>query len=173
MKKYILIILLFTVTTNAQISGRVFSDGYPDVVVQATILQTGETTEPDFDGCFSVHIPDKIGIYDLLIDAGQMDFKIENITQEFHQINLGDIEFPFLRTISIEQYNELQEIEKIKYVPIYHYANLLVYCDKLTLSSNYITFYCKGVKHQTNQFTFNPTEMLISIDAKNLIRCDN
>lgn len=172
MKNYILI-LFFTATINAQITGRILSDGYPDVVVQAKISQIVDENIYNLEGHFSIQFPKNSDHFDLLIETANINFKIENITADFKTLSLGDIDIPYLKNISIEQYNGLQEKVKINYVPTYHYANLLGYCDKLTLSSNYITFYCKGNKQQTNQFTFNPTEMLISIDAKNLIRCDN
>jgi len=173
MKNYLLILILFATNINAQVSGRFIIGDSSDIVFQTTILQTGDKTEPDFDGYFSVHIPDRPGSYDLFIDAGQIDFKIENITEGLHVINLGDIELPFLKTISVEQYNEVQEIDKVRYVPIYHWTSVVAYYDKFTLARNYITFFCKGVKHQTDQFTYNPEERLISIDANSLVRCDN
>lgn len=167
-------LLFFSVVCNAQLSGHIIMDGDPSnsgIVLKTTTLQTGETTDGDLEGYFSIQVPAKLKKYDVLIEAATMNLKINNLTPKI-KLNLGDIELPELKTISLPEFDELEEMEKIKYVPVYHWANLLVYLDKTTLSKNYLLFYCNGVKHQTTQFTFDPEARLISIDVKELINCD-
>lgn len=170
--KYILLLAMFYQYSNAQISGRIISDGYPDIIIQTTLLQTGNKTEADLDGYFSIQIPDKLDKYDVLIEAGSMTFKIVNVTQTLRSIKMDTVELPTLKSISIDDYNKLVKIEKARYLPVYHWSNLLGYYDSFTLSRNYISFYCSGKEYQTAQFTFDPESRMISIDAMNIINCD-
>lgn len=170
--RFIILFASFYLSGYAQISGRILSEGSPDIILQTTVLQTGDKTEADFDGYFSVQIPDKPHRYDVLIEAGLMNFKITNITQAMSTIKMDSIELPALKNISVVEYNELNELEKMKYIPIFHWTNLVGYFDKFTLSKNYISFYCNGKEYQTNKFIFDPEERLISIDALNLLSCD-
>jgi len=170
--KYIILLAIFYQYGNAQISGRIISEGSPDIILQTILLQTGTKTDADFDGYFSIPIPDKLDRYDVLIESGSMTFKIENITKAMHNIKMDSIELPTLKTISAYEYNELAEIEKVKYTSIYHWTNVIGYYDKYTLSRNYISFYCKGKEYQTDYFNFDPENRMIVFDAKNLIKCN-
>lgn len=170
--KYIILLAIFYQYGNAQISGRIISEGSPNVILQTTLLQTGTKTNADFDGYFSIPIPDKLDRYDVVIESGSMTFKIENITMAMHNIKMDSIELPTLKNISFNEYKGLAEIEKIKYIAVYHWTNIIGYLDKFTLSHNYISFYCDAKKYKVDDFTFDPEIRTIAIDAKNLIKCD-
>jgi hypothetical protein len=171
--KYIVLSFLFYLTGYAQISGRIITESAPDLILQTTLLQTGAKTEADFDGYFSIQIPDKLDRYDILIEASSMTLKIENITRIMHNIKLDSIELPVLKNVSVDEYNQAGELEKIKYISVYHWSNIVGYYDKFTLSHNFISFYCNGKEFQTDHIVFDPENRIINIDAKYLINCDN
>ncbi|WP_324026499.1 hypothetical protein QSV08_03135 [Maribacter sp. BPC-D8] len=176
-----ILVLIFSGIANAQISGQLFRDGteYPGAKIY--ILNGTEKSTADFDGNFYLKLPKSEKTFDLVINLNQgfdpSDFKeleviIKNIkVTDSTKIDLGKIRLPVYKSISIEEFNELDVMDKKQCLPIKHYANLLGYDYTNNLSDDYILLNCSG-ENKITDFEFDEVEKTVCVEWLTLNSCE-
>lgn len=164
---------------NAQISGQLFRDGteYPGAKIY--VLNGIEKSNADFDGNFSLKLPKKK--FDLVINLNQgfdtlvfkeLEIIIKNVTiTDSTKFNLGKIRLPMYKSISIEEFNELDVLDKKQCLPVKHYANLLGYFYTNKLSNDFILLNCSG-ENKITDFEFDEVEKKVCVEWSTLKSCE-
>ena len=162
-------ILAFGRIANAQISGQIFQDesGIPGVEIY--FKSSDKKTASDFDGFFKLQIPESREKDDLILKDHILLVEIRNLEFGFAKIDLGKIELPTFKSISIEEYEQLSQSEKESCYPIKHYANLLGYLYTNKLENEYLILNCKK---KITEFEYNPNTKTVSVDWNLIKQCE-
>ena len=168
--KIILIAILFTFTNRGfcQINGKVLMDSSGLLGVTVQFEQGGNGVLTDFDGNFSLPINSNIKKDDLVIIFMNLKLEIKNIDLTKNEINLGTIQIPYFKNISISEYEQLEKSEKEYHTAVYHYFQLLGYYNEKELDNNFLNMIC-GEK--LTEFEYNPANKTITVDWKQLKKC--
>ncbi len=163
-----ILILIFSGIANAQIAGQLFQDKSEIPGVEIYFKNSDKKTESDFDGFFKLQIPEGKGKDDLILKDRELFLEIRNLEFGFAKMDLGKIELPTFKSISIEEYEQLSEPEKESCYPIKHYANLLGYLYTNKLESEYLILNCKK---KITEFEYNPNTKTVSVDWNLIKEC--
>jgi hypothetical protein len=164
-----ILILAFSGIASAQISGQLFQDESEIPGVEIYFKNSNKKTESDFDGFFKLQIPDGTGKDDLILKDRGLYVEIRNLEFGFTKLELGEIELPIFKSISIEEYEQLSELEKDSCYPIKHWADLLGYLYTNKLENEYLILNCKN---KITKFEFNPDTKTVSVDWNLIKHCE-
>ncbi|MEC4264572.1 hypothetical protein VOP03_04360 [Muricauda sp. SYSU M84420] len=164
-----ILILVFSGIANAQISGQLFLENSEIPGVEVYFKNSELKINSDFDGFFELQIPERIAKADLILKDRELSVEIRNLEFEFTKLDLGKIELPTFKSIDIEEYEQLSELEKKSCYPIKHYANLLGYWYTNKLENDYLTLNCKN---KITEFEYNPKTKTVSEDWNLIKDCE-
>jgi len=164
-----ILILAFSGIANAQISGQLFLDESEIPGVEVYFKNSDFKINSDFDGFFELQIPERIAKADLILKDRELSVEIRNLEFEFTKLDLGKIELPTFKSIDIDEYKKLSELEKKSCYPIKHYTNLLGYWYTNKLENDYLTLNCKN---KITEFEYNPETKTVSVDWNLIKDCE-
>ncbi|WP_283637457.1 hypothetical protein [Aquaticitalea lipolytica] len=162
-------ILVFSGIVNAQISGQLFQQESEIPGVKIYFKNSDKKSESDFHGFFKLQIPEGIGKDDLILKDRELYVEILNLEFGFEKLNLGKIELPTFKSISIEEYEQLSESEKESCYPIKHWTNLIGYLYTNKLEHEYLILNCKN---KITEFEYNPSTKTVSVDWNLIKHCE-
>jgi len=179
-KKLQILFLTFilSLTTEAQITGEIYDDVGPLPFVKIQLSINNSQTESDFDGIYSLKIPNGGNKTDITFITERISILIKNINlKNLSKLNLGKILIPNYKTISIKEYKELNEIEKKNCKPIYHWAQhigytLMEFEFENDLSKKYVIWQCGKTEKHISNFEFDEFNKRITIDWKESNICE-
>lgn len=164
-----ILILIFCRITNAQIHGQLFL-GKSEVSGAEVYLKNSDLkTNSDFDGFFELQTLKGTEKGDLIIKYRELSVEIRNLEYRSTKLDLGKIELPTFKSIDVEEYEQLSELEKKSCYPIKHYANLLGYWYTNKLDKDYLILNCKN---KITEFEYNPVTKIVSVDWKLIKHCE-
>ncbi len=164
-----ILISIFCGIANAQISGQLFQEKSEIPGVEVYFKNSKIKTTSDFDGFFELQIPKGTAKGDLIIKDWKLSVEIRNLEFEFTELELGKIELPIFKSIDIEEYEQLSELEKKSCYPIKHYANLLGYWYTNKLENDYLILNCKN---KITEFEYNPETKTVSVEWNLIKDCE-
>ena len=169
MKKTIfkIIILLFTISScPAQLTGRTTLEGN----VGLYMISVNGTYIENYGDNFSIELTEKLN--KIFFSESWISIEIINVPKGV-KCNLGDLEIPMRKSITVEEYNKLDKDEKQLCIPVHHYLSLLGYEYLDRLQNSKIIFICSNSKFELEKFEFDVKEQKVIIDWKELKPCPN
>ncbi|GAA3612198.1 hypothetical protein Q4Q39_04520 [Flavivirga amylovorans] len=150
----------------SQVSGKILMDSLSLPGAEIKFKESDKEVLADFDGKFYLPIESENENDNLVISYADLSIEIENIELSNGKLNIGNFEIPYLKDISIKEFEQLSELEKESCLPTYCWGQLLGYFYTNKLENGYLTLKCK---EKITEFEFNPTTKTILVDW-NLIK---
>ncbi|EDP70681.1 hypothetical protein FBALC1_07978 [Flavobacteriales bacterium ALC-1] len=172
MKKSIgLLVVLFLAlgsVANSQVIGIVLMDSLslPGAVLE--LKRSKSIVTANFDGEFTLPIKSEIKKDDLFITYAELTIQIKNVDLDTAELNIGEIEIPYFKSIEIEEYEQLSELEKENCIAINHWAQLLGYLDLSRLENDYIILNCS---QEIIDYTYDLKAKTITVDWSVIKNC--
>lgn len=171
----ILILFLFlNANIQAQISGQIID--VTGTLTGVKIELTGNNTiaETDFDGNFSIEIPENLVKSNILLKYDMITVKIENVNFENKkEIDFGKFVMPYFKVISLDEYENFTETKKKNCEPIYSWNHsnneLIAYSFFNELSEKFITWNFGKVEKKIFDFKYDKQNKTITVDWNTIL----
>ena len=171
MKKNIFNIIFLLLFVNSQAQLKLKTTLYGEDGGSMMVLVNGRLPYvTNYDGNFSTEFTEKLN--KLFILESWISIEIINIPKNI-KADLGSLEIPMRKDVSVEEYNNFTDIEKKNVKPVHCYTQLLGYEYLNRLENSKIVFTCNNSKFELDKFEFNVTEQKVIIDWKDLKPCPN
>jgi hypothetical protein len=137
-------ILFFPVKIWSQISGQLYQDGYPYPMVKVYFEDIKPRVSTDFDGNFSLRIPNDSIPNTLIFSYNGINLHITNCPLEASEkLDLGKYILPKYKQLTVEEYKQLKRKERKQCRPLYQGSNLIGYESNHQLESPLLQLHCK------------------------------
>lgn len=168
--KTILFILLSLSTVESQISGQLFQYDFelPAPGIEVYLNESSNTVFSDFDGFFTLDVPENIVSSDLIIKALDLTIQIKNIDLNNLELNLGKILLPQIKSLGLDEFDSLSEAEKESCVPMYCWLELIGYYKTDELDKDYLKLNCTD---KITDFVYDINSKTVKVDWSVVENC--
>ena len=123
-----------------------------------------------YDGTISIELTKKNN--KIIFFESWISIEIINIPRNI-KADLGSLEIPMRKNVTIEELNNFTEAEKKNIKPVYCHNQLLGYEHLNKLENPKLVFTCNNYKFELEKFVFNVKEQKVIINWKDLKPCIN
>jgi hypothetical protein len=130
--------------------------------------QSDKIVQSDFDGNFVLPVTSENENDILVISYLNLSIELKNFELNNGKTEIGTLELPYFKDISITEFEQLSELEKKNCLPTYCWGQLLGYLRTDKLANENLTLNCK---EKITEFEFNPTTKTIVVDWNIIKNC--
>lgn len=140
----IFVFCLLTATSWAQITGQLYQDGYPYPLVKIYFEDLKPKVSSDFDGNFSLKIPQDSIPNTLVISYSGINLHILNCPLEASEkLDLGTVILPKYKQLTVTEYHKLKRKERKQCRPLYQGKTLMGYESNHQLDTTLLQLHCE------------------------------
>lgn len=155
---------------TAQISGKFYQDGYPYPLVKIYFDDIKPKVSSDFEGNFSLKIPQDSISNTLVLSYNGINLHIVNCPLESSEkLDLGKVILPKYKQLTIEEYKQLKRRERKQCRPLYQGSTLMGYESNHQLESNALQLHCK--EGNVVPYTYDKKQNYFIISWENFVGC--
>lgn len=165
-----LALFLVAISVGAQISGQLYQDGYPYPLVKIYFDDVKPKVSSDFDGNFSLKIPQDSIPNTLVLSYNGINLHIVNCPLEATaKLDLGKVILPKYKQLTIEEYKHLKRKERKECRPLYQGSALIGYESNHLLESSILQLHCK--EGEGVPYTYDRKQNVFTITWEDFATC--